>query len=105
MCVCVNVCKACWGYQRCKDHQLEITTARRSDSYDSFALKAASELDMKPPSTIQNLCLFKATGGVRISNADIVISDTSRHWSLGSYLALLKKSIKCPNWCLPCDCR
>lgn len=81
------------GYQRNSHNQpLEITTARRSDTYNSFARKAAAALNLKAPAFLSSLCLFKATGGAKIVNSEIVINEISRPWTLGNYLSLLKKS-------------
>ena len=68
--------KACGGFQR-DTQSLEITNARRSDSYHTFAEKAAAALNLKPL-TFSSLCLFKPKGGVKIASDDLVISDVPR---------------------------
>ena len=80
------------GFQRnTRGQSLEITNARRSDDYNTFAEKAAAALNIKPlPSS--SPCLFKAFGGARIANDDLVVNDKVRPWNLGNYLSLLKKS-------------
>lgn len=82
------------GFQRKKRTQpLEITTACRSDTYLSFAQKAAAALNIKPPSnSSSSLCLFKVTGGAKIVDSELIINEEVRPWTLGNYLSLLKKS-------------
>lgn len=81
------------GFQRKKCSQpLEITTACRSDTYLSFAHKAAAALNIKPPSnSSSSLCLFKVTGGAKIVDSELIINEV-RPWTLGNCLSLLKKS-------------
>lgn len=84
--------KSSGGFQRNTHCQsLEITNARRSDSYYTFAEKAAAALNLKPL-PCSSLCLFKPKGGAKIACDDLVISEMSRPWTLGNYLLLLKKS-------------
>lgn len=67
---------------------LEITNVRRSDSYYTFAEKAAAALNL----TCSSLCLFKPKGGAKIGSDNLVISQVSHCWTLGNYLLVLKKS-------------
>ena len=84
--------KPCGGFQRnTRGQSLEITTACRSDNYNTFAEKAAAALNLKPlPHSF--LCLFKPLSGARISNNDVVINQIPRPWNIGNYLLLLKKN-------------
>ena len=84
--------KSSGGFQRDTHCQsIEITNAQRSDSYDSLAEQAAAALNLKPL-PCSSLCLFKPKGGVKVSCDDLVLNQVSRHWTLGNYLLLLKKS-------------
>lgn len=68
---------------------MEITNAR-SESYYTFAEKAAAALNLKPL-PCSSLCLFKPKGVLKISSDDLVINDIPRPWTLGKYLLLIKK--------------
>ena len=77
--------------QKSKSTVLEMNQAKRSDDYATFAVKAASALSLEiPPKSV--LRIFKVSGGAVIQNEDITIHGEQRNWTLGNYLALLKKS-------------
>lgn len=77
--------------QKSKSAVIELNQAKRSDDYATFAVKAASALSLtNPPKSV--LRIFKVNGGAIIQNEDIMINGQRRDWTLGNYLALLKKS-------------
>ena len=65
--------------------------ARRSDTYESFAKKAAVALRISliPRS---KLTLFKVNNGAAIANDHLSIQGKARLWTLGNYLQVVKKS-------------
>ena len=81
---------SCGFRQKTKGQAVELQV-RRSDDYDNLAIKAASALKLRslPHSSLR---LFKVSGGAIILNEDVVVNKIPRAWTLGNYLALIKKS-------------
>ena len=69
--------------------------ARRSDTYEEFARRAALALYITVPPNSGKLTLFKASNGAAILCKDVNIKGKTKHWTLGNYLLLLKKSASC----------
>lgn len=77
------------NYVGVKSSSLEIL-AKRSDSYEMFAGKAASKVGLDNEAN-KTFHLF-TWSGARILNEQILINEKARPWTLGNYLCLLRKS-------------
>ena len=87
--------------QKSKLGVIEMNQAQRSDDYNTFAVKAATalELNVEPTSVLK---IFEVSGGTLIQDDNISIKEISRKWTLGNYLTLLKKSHFCKDWSSKC---
>ena len=66
-------------------------TACRADTYQEFLEKAAHVGNLSTEAGEKELTLFKPGRGCIIPNAPLTIREEQREWTLGNYLAIVKK--------------
>ena len=70
-------------------HPLIELKAKKSDSYQAFVAKAARKCGLQVQHG-KSLYLFKSSGA-RILNEQLSVNGKNRPWTVGNYLAMLRK--------------
>ena len=74
-----------------RSSQFIEVSACRADTYKELLDKAAQVCNLHTETNEKELMLFKPGSGCIIPNASLTIRDEQREWTLGNYLAIVKK--------------